>query len=157
MSRPTSSPPPRNAPNATPVLRVLVKSRPRKTLTLSPRRSDSTAICLVAWSSATTTPAVAAALAKPAVAGLISAVDEVDHDAAHDEQHEDRDHRAEVERPRPDPQGRQDAAEEVEVGVGDVLDELEHRVERRVVGDAGDPGEDDPDEDQDEVDEQQRV
>src|SRR3954464_350625 len=157
MRSPTTRPPPWRAPKATPVLRVFVMSSPRKTLVLSPGRSDCTAICLVAWSSATTMPAVATARATPAVAGRISAVDQADHEVADDDEDEDPEHRAQVERARPHPQRRQEAAEQVEVRVGHVLDELEHRVQHRVVGDARHPAQDHPDEDQDEVHVEERL
>ena len=57
---------PRSAPKATPVLRVFVKSSPKNTLTLSPGAMLESTSCLVAWSTATTSAAVASAAAGPA-------------------------------------------------------------------------------------------
>ena len=66
--------------------------------------------------------------------------------------HEDGDDRAQVEREAAAPDGRQDAAEEVQVRVGDLVDEVDDRAQDRVVGHARDPAEQDPGEDQDDVD-----
>ncbi len=56
-----------------------------------------------------------------------------------DEEHDQADHRAEVEREAAAADRRQDAAEEVEVGVGGLGDEVEDRAQRRVVGHPRDP------------------
>ena len=43
-----------SAPNATPLLRTYVRSRPRKMLRCSSRSTEATTICFVAWSTAAT-------------------------------------------------------------------------------------------------------
>src|SRR3954466_3505703 len=80
-----------------------------------------------------------------------------DHDRPHDEQHEDRDDRAQVEREAATPDGRQDAAEQVQIRVRLLVDEVDDRAQRRVVRDPRDPAEQDPDEDQDYVHEEEGV
>ena len=93
----------------------------------------------------------------PRIHGAFYAPDQADDDRARDEQHDGRDDRAQVEREAAASDRRQYAAEEVEVRVRDVVDEADHRAQRRVVRDARDPAQQDPHEDQDQVDEEQRV
>src|SRR5215218_2120660 len=118
------------------------------------------ASCFVAWSIATTSPAVAIAAAGPGrLTTARSGVppDQAGHERADDDQHDRRHDRAQVERAWPDADHRHEAAEEVEIGVRDVADELEERREVAVVRHPRDPAREDPDEDQDEVDDRQRV
>ena len=75
---------------------------------------------------------------------------------AHDEEHDQADHRAQVEAEAAAADRRDDPPEEVEVGVGRLGDEVEHRPQRRVVGHARDPRDQHPDQDQDDVDEEER-
>ena len=67
------------------------------------------------------------------------------------------DHRAQVEREAAAPDRRQEAAEEVQVGVGRLGDEVEHRAQRAAVGDPRQERDQDPGEDQDDVDDEQRA
>ena len=116
-----------SAPKATPVLRTLRHVEAEEDVRRrSPRSIASHPIALVSWSSATTTaPRSTSARAQPRVAPR-SARDQADHDPADDEQHERRHDRAEVERARAEPHRRDEAAEQVQVRVRHVGDELEH-------------------------------
>src|SRR4051794_36681841 len=136
VSTVTTAPPPENAPNATPVLRTLVRSRPKKTLTLSPRSIAWMAICLVSWSSARKTAAASAAR-RHAAAAVTAALAryKIHDDVADDRQHQPRHDRAEIERARPDAHHRDDAPEEVQVRVGHLAHEPQEQVEEAVVRD----------------------
>src|SRR3954452_12458253 len=152
----TRAPPPANAPNATPVLRTFARSTPKKTLIESPRSIEAIAICFVTWSSVTkSAAAIAARRQASARVTFGSPVDEIDEDAADDRQHQHRDDRAQVERARPDANHRNDAAEEVQVRVGDLGDELQEGIEVAVVWNACEPRHQDADEDDHDVDREQ--
>src|SRR5262245_28953994 len=130
-----------------------------KTSTSSPRSMFEAASCFVAWSTATTTPAVAIAQAGPprlTTPGSGAPPNQAGHDRADEDQHDRRDDRAQVECARPHPHHRHEAPEQVEIRVRDVADELEERREIAVVGHPRDPAHQDADEDQDEVDDRER-
>ncbi len=55
------------------MLRVLVRSMPKKTFSLRPGCTEAIAICFSAWSAATTTPVVAATRAQAATRGPTAA------------------------------------------------------------------------------------
>src|SRR5215208_6844091 len=156
----TTRPAPSSAPNATPVLRVFVRSSPKKTSTSSPRAMVESASCFVTWSTATTSPAVAIAAAAPgrlATARSAAPADRTGHDRADQDEHDRRHDRAQVERARPHPHHRHEAPEQVEIGIRDVADELEERGEVAVVRHPRNPAREDADEDQDEVDDRERL
>src|SRR4051812_41377194 len=104
VSAATTAPPPASAPNGTPLLRGFVRSRsPASTWWLSPNLIEPRTIDLVSWSAINTIPATISARRQ---VGMLTArgarpsalaVDCPDDQAADQEEHEDRDHRAEIE------------------------------------------------------------
>src|SRR5581483_3351920 len=86
-----------------------------------------------------------------------SPADGADDDRSHEVEEDHREHRAEVEREAASAQGRDESPEDVQVGVGHLLDEPHHPAERPVVRHARDPAQQDADEDQDEIDDEHRL
>src|SRR3954470_11665998 len=155
----TGSPPPPNAPNATPLLRTFVSSMPKNTLRDSPRSSECITSCLVAWSRASTTIAAAAARTQAwrAVMRRSIAADQARHEEADEVERDHGDHRREVDRGGAHPHRRDDPPEQGEPRVGDLRDEAEEDVEPAVVRDRPEVAHQDADEDQDDVDRDQRA
>ena len=124
------SPPP-SRPNATPLLRTLAMSIPKIRSTGCPRSIVATTSCLVTWSSAVTITAVRRAAAGPrrrrAPAccrhGRTTARSRRRRSRRTMQQHDDGDDRAQVEREAAAADRRKDAAEQVQVGVGHLVDE----------------------------------
>src|SRR4051794_12027322 len=134
---------------------------PKKTLRDSPRASECSTSCLVAWSIASRTSAAMAARSQ-APRALIAAPARSTRDqrrdhAAQQDEHDYRDHGRQVERRRPHPDRRDEAPEQVQPRVRDLRDEAQEYVERAVVGHAADVAQEDADEDQDHVDRDQRA
>src|SRR3954470_16749874 len=153
----TGSPPPPNAPNATPLLRTFVSSMPKNTLRDSPRSSECITSCLVAWSRASTTIAAAAARTQAwrAVMRRSIAADQARHEEADEVERDHGDHRREVDRGGAHPHRRDEPPEQVEPRVGDLRDKSEEDVEPAVVRDRPEVAHQDADEDQDDVDRDQ--
>src|SRR5688500_16891309 len=110
-------------------------SIPKKTSRSSPRSTELTTSSLRAWSATTTRAALAPASrqARAEAPTPRSARDRRGDDVADDDEHDRPDHRAEVDRGRPDLGHRQDAAPEVEIRVRHVAHEREDAVEPHVV------------------------
>src|SRR3954452_14759359 len=112
----TGSPPPPNAPNATPLLRTFVSSMPKNMLRDCHRSSECITSCLFAWSRASRTSAAAAARSHAwrAVMRCSIAADQARHEEADEVERDHGDHRREVDRGGAHPHRRDDPPEQVE-------------------------------------------
>src|SRR4051794_30251986 len=142
---------PDRTPNATPLFLTWTMFTPRKTEFSSPTATLLWTSALVTWSRATT--AASSSAARP----YDLPADGIGHEPPDEEQHEDRNDRAEVEPAHL----REDPAEQVEIRLGGVAQEADDRAGRPAVRDprAGHlgPAEQDVGEDDDPVDGDQRV
>ena len=93
----------------------------------------------------------------PGAGGRRSPGDQADDEPCGTNEHDDPDHRAEVEREAAPADRRQEAAEEVQVGVGRLGDEVEDRAQPRAVGHPRHVGDQDVGEDEDDVDDEERA
>src|SRR4051812_7989453 len=118
----TTAPPPDSAPNATPVLRVWTIATPGTTAIRSPSSTVARTSAFVAWSSAMT-PAATTATRPHAPSRTALSLDESGDDAGDDPQQDDRDDRAQIERP----ERRDEPPEDRDVRLAHVAQEPEHR------------------------------
>src|SRR4051794_11051975 len=134
MTMISGAPVPPARPKATPVLWVWVRPRGPKTSISSPITISERTIAFAAWSTTITAAQRAPARSQARFDDRAritrgSPLDQAGDDPPQQDQDDDPEHRAEVEGEAAAADRRQQAAEEVEVGVGGVGDEVEHRAQ----------------------------